>query len=73
MPKALTADDLLPLVAQLEQQVRLAKLALRAAASDGSADAARYAAAPPTADELGGDPDALAWDADGWEDAGAKG
>ncbi len=69
MPKPLTADDLLPLVAQLdpEQQLRLAKLALRAATMRGAGDAARYLAAPPHDEEFGSSDDALSWDADGWE------
>ncbi len=75
MAKPLTADDLLPLVAQLDlqQQLRLAKLALRAAALHADGDAARYLAAPPTDEELGSDDDGLAWEADGWEGVGEKG
>ena len=68
MSSALTADDLWPLVLKLphEEQVRLAKLALRAAA--GGVDAESYAASPPGADEFSSDEDALAWDADGWDE-----
>ena len=64
----LTAQDLLPLLLKLphDEQVRLARLALRAAS--GSDDAKAYEAAPPPADEFGSDPDALAWDGDDWEE-----
>lgn len=72
MSDALTADDLLPLIAKLphEEQVRLAKMALRAASGD---DAAAYRTSPPAVDEFGAADEALAWDADGWEDFGATG
>ena len=72
MAQPLTADDLLPLVAKLphDEQVRLAQLALRAA-RDGSRDAAAYRAMPVRPDEFSQDEDAGAWDAEGWEIAGA--
>ena len=65
----LTADDLLPLVSKLphDQQVRLAKLALHAAAQ-GQSDAHTYRSSPPAATEFGTDEDPLAWESDGWED-----
>jgi hypothetical protein len=68
MPKPLTADDLLPLIAKLssEERHRLLRLAFR----QGHTDADAYAAEPPTADEFGGDEDALGWDAEGWEGVG---
>lgn len=69
----LTADDLLPLVSRLshDQQVRLAKLALRAAASEGS-DLEAYRAHPPRADEFGSEDDGLGWDAEGWDNIDAS-
>ncbi len=74
MQSPVTAQDLLPLVEKLshDEQVRLAKLALRAAALGRSSRAA-YAEQPPKPGELGDDEeDPLAWDADGWEQAGAS-
>jgi hypothetical protein len=64
-----TADDLWPLVSKLspQEQVRLAKLALRAAALGSGDDAAAYAAAPVRPDEFSSDDDPLAWEAEGWE------
>jgi hypothetical protein len=55
-----------------EEQVRLARLALRAAALGRSANAA-YQAQSPTNDEFGTDEDPLAWDAEGWESFSAAG
>ncbi len=74
MSEVLTADDLLPLIAKLahDQRVRLAKLALYAAASE-DADAAAYRAAPPSADEFSDEGDPLAWEGEGWEEFGAAG
>lgn len=74
MTEPATAMDLWPLVEKLphEEQVRLARLALRAAALGRPADAA-YRAQPPTEDEFGTDDDPLAWDAAGWEEHGAAG
>ena len=65
MPKPLTADDLLPLIAKLssEERHRLLRLAFRQSATDADT----YAAQQVTPDEFGSDEDALAWDADGWE------
>lgn len=72
MSDPLTASDFWPLILKLphDERVRLAKLALRAAANDG-ASAAAYAAAPPTADEFSSDDEALAWESEGWEEFGA--
>ncbi len=69
----LTADDLWPLVQKLphDEQVRLAKLALRAAATGPETDAEAYQAAPPAPDEFSSDDDSLAWEAEGWEKADA--
>lgn len=70
MSQPLTAEDLWPLVLKLphEEQVRLAKLALRAATQSSSSDAEAYRAAPPLAEEFSSDEDPLAWEADGWEE-----
>jgi len=64
-----TAEDLWPLVQKLshDEQVRLAKLALRAASRGPEADAEAYDTAPPAPDEFSSDDDALAWEAEGWE------
>ena len=69
MSTTLTADDLWPLVEKLshDQQVKLARRALQAAARQGD-DAAAYRAAPPTANEFGSDEEGAAWEAEGWED-----
>ena len=66
---ALTAQDLWPLVSKLshEEQVRLAKLALAAAGHDPGADVQQYRSSPPGPDELKADPDALAWESEGWD------
>ncbi len=66
MAETLTADDLWPLVQKLphDEQVKLARRALRAAAL---ADARVYRAHPPTADEFGDETSGLDWDAEGWE------
>jgi hypothetical protein len=72
MSDPLTAHDLWPLVLKLphDERVRLAKLALKAAATD---DAAAYRAAAPDPDEFGSDEDPLAWEGEGWEEFSAKG
>lgn len=74
MQNPVTAQDLLPLVEKLshEEQVRLARLALRAAAVGRSSRAA-YEADPPKPGEFDAsdDEDPLAWDAEGWEQFGA--
>lgn len=72
MATPLTASDFWPLILKLphDERVRLAKLALRAAAEDGT-DGAAYAAAPPAPDEFSTDEEPLAWDAEGWEEFSA--
>jgi hypothetical protein len=61
----ITADDLWPLVSKLspQEQVRLARLALRAA--ELGSDHAPVAA--PNAGGLSPAEDPLSWDAEGWE------
>jgi hypothetical protein len=68
MSKALTADDILPLVACLtpEERVRL----LRLLASSATTDGAIYSSVPPAADEFSDDDEPLAWDSEGWEHVG---
>ena len=68
MPKALTADDILPLVASLtpRERVRL----LRLISMPQGADAPVYQGVPPSRDEFSADEEPLAWDAEGWEDLG---
>jgi hypothetical protein len=67
----LVAEDLWPLVQKLpqEEQVRLARLALGAAAR-GERDSEAYRMAPPAAEEFSTD-DALGWEAEDWEDLDA--
>lgn len=69
MKADVTADDLWPLVSKLspQEQVRLAKLALRAAALGTAKDATAYGAAPVRPDEFSSDEDPLAWEGEGWE------
>lgn len=72
MAGALTADDLLPLVAKLppDEQVRLARLALRAA-RDPTRDAAAYRATPVNPDEFSQEEEGASWEGEGWEASGA--
>ena len=66
MPRLLTADDIMPLVASLPDSER-ARL-LRWIASPRGVDASVYRVAPPTGDEFSGDDEPLAWEADGWDE-----
>ncbi len=68
MPKPLTADDIIPLVASLtlQERVRL----LRLIALPQGADAPVYQSVPPSRDEFSADEEPLAWDAEGWEGLG---
>ena len=68
MPKSLTADDIVPLVASLtpRERVRL----LRLITSPPGADAPVYRSVPPARDEFSTDEEPLAWEAEGWEDVG---
>jgi hypothetical protein len=65
MPKPLTADDLLPLIACLTAQERVRLLRLISLPTQS--DAAAYQAVPVTRDEFVTDDEVLGWDADGWE------
>jgi len=68
MARALTADDILPLVDSLTPQERL-RLQRLIATSHG-ADASVYRSMPPSRDEFSADDALLAWDAEGWGDIG---
>jgi len=65
MPRPLTADDIMPIVAALPDSERIRLL--RWIASPRGTDASAYRVAPPTDDEFSGDDEPLAWEADGWE------
>jgi hypothetical protein len=73
MSDPLTARDFWPLILKLphDERVRLAKLALRAAAQNDSA-ATAYGAALPAPDEFSSDDEPLAWEGQGWEQFGAS-
>ena len=62
----MTADDILPLVANLtpQERARLLKLISSRPSSDA---AAAYGAVPPGEDEFSTDEEPLAWEAEGWE------
>lgn len=68
MARALTADDILPLVDSLTLQERVRLLRLIAIPQGG--DASVYRSVPPSHDEFSADDDPLAWDAEGWEEIG---
>lgn len=70
----LTARDLWPLLLKLphDERIRLARLALRAAATEHE-DAASYASAAPSEEEFGSDEEPLAWEGEGWDEFSAKG
>lgn len=72
MAEPLTAQDLWPLVEKLphDEQLRLARLVLRAAARSRAARSA-YVDQQPRTDEFGSDDEPLAWEAEGWEQFGA--
>ena len=65
----ITARDLLPLVEKLshDEQVRLAKLALRAAAVAADHDVEAYRTAPPAPEEFSTQDESLSWEAEGWD------
>ena len=66
MARALTADDILPLVDSLapQERVRLQRLI----ASPQGGDASVYRCVPPSSDEFPADDEPLASDAEGCED-----
>ena len=65
MAQPLTADDLLPLVARLAPGERDRLVHLIEATSES--DTSVYEATPPGRNEFVSDEEALAWDAEGWE------
>ena len=75
MNAPLRAEDLWPLVQKLDhdEQLGLAKLALRAASRDPSTDGQAYLTTPTGPDEFGSDDDPLSWEAEGWESLDASG
>lgn len=68
MARALTADDILPLVDSLTPQERVRLL--RLIAMPRETDASVYRAVPPARNEFTADDELLARDAEGWEDIG---
>ena len=64
-----TALDLWPLVVGLphDEQLKLAKLVLKAAASNGD-DRSAYERIPPGDQEFSCEDDPLAWEGEGWEE-----
>jgi len=68
MAKALTADDVLPIVAALSPEERARLLGLIASRHGG--DEFAYRSIPPSREEFSADDEPLAWDAEGWEEAG---
>ena len=73
MSTDISAADLWPIVQKLphDEQIRLAKLALMAAARGPDGDRDAYRTAPPSAGEFSSEEDALSWEAEGWENADA--
>ena len=69
MAQPLTADDILPLVAQLCPQERAGFFRL-VTTRDGDAKACRVV--PPTHDEFSSDDEPLGWDSEGWENVGVR-
>lgn len=66
MAKAMTADDILPLVANLTPQERVRLFRLITSRPSAEAGAV-YRAVPPGQDEFSSDEEPLAWEAEGWE------
>lgn len=69
MPKPLSADDILPLVARLTPQERR-RLVRLISAQPGTDDSDGYRGQPPAPLEFSQHDEPLAWDAEGWEDVG---
>lgn len=67
MTKRMTADDIVPLIADLTplERVKLIRLIVEGANSD---EAAIYQAMPPQPDEFSRDAESLDWEAEGWEE-----
>jgi hypothetical protein len=67
VPKPLTADDIIPLVASLTPLERVGLLRLLASPQG---DERGYRFVPPASNEFSADEEPLAWEAEGWEDVG---
>lgn len=70
MPRPLTADDLLPMIAKLSTEERRRLLHHLVPRPAKGTDAEMIGAQPARSEELTNDCDALAWDAGGWENFG---
>ena len=68
MPRLLTAEDIIPLVASLTERERVRLL--RLIGSPHSNDSFAYAAMPPQREEFTTDDEPLCWEAEGWEQFG---
>jgi hypothetical protein len=66
MPRLLTADDIMPLVALLPDRERARLLQWIALPHQG--DSLAYRVQPAGGDEFSVDDEPLAWEADGWEE-----
>jgi hypothetical protein len=66
MPRSLTADDVLPLVACLPPKERMRLLRFIEATLE--AEETVYRTFPTARDEFVTDGETLAWDAEGWDD-----
>jgi len=66
MPRSLTANDLVPLVACLAPQERIRFLRLITFRLSSAETADAYGMLPPARDEFANDEEPLAWDAGGW-------
>jgi hypothetical protein len=68
--KRLAAVDVWPIAKKLprDEQLQLARLLLRQAATSLAADGEAYAAAPPGEEEFTSDEDVLDWEGEGWEE-----
>jgi hypothetical protein len=66
MPRVLTADDIMPLVAALPEGERIRLL--RWIALPRGTDESAYRVAPPTDGEFSGEDEPLAWESGGWEE-----
>lgn len=63
----MTADDVLPLVANLPPLERMRLLRWMTSQANPNEAAAVYRAVPPGTDEFASDEEPLAWEAEGWE------
>ena len=66
MPRLLSADDMMPLVASMTEAERAKLLKWIAAVPDR--DGFTYLASPATPDEFSAEDEPLSWEADGWDE-----